>query len=407
MATSAAPSSAQNLAQLRAANMAARQLITSSAVDFVAPIVSGALSYSAGQPTVVNVPVRPLGLVKRFWIEISGTLNCAGTHTLTKSMVGMPNLLSQVTLTDLNNQTRVSTAGWHLHYLASVRRQLAFGAAFTNSDPSGMGANWPIMNAPTPIAGGTAQNFRWFFEIPVAYSDNDLTGAIYANVINAQCNLQFTINPLFFAASGTDRALAGYYCDSTVGTTAPTLTNLQYTVYQNSLDQLPVDSKSGQFVLPVLDLEYAYLLLNTNVGSLIANQPQSIPYANWRSFFSTFLLWDNYGFNGANGIGSDVTSIQLQTANFTNTFNIDPYLSALMTRTKINDDLPAAVGANEGATLYYIDTRNKPVNTVQYGNMSLQFQPSVVQSANSALYICYEAVALQGAMQQAGSIYQV
>jgi hypothetical protein len=437
--TAGANTGGSSVAQLRAANMAARQLIVNQAIDLTLPIAQGTLSYASGTPTVLNIPVRPVGLVKRFWIEISGIFNSTA-GTMTRTPIGMPNLLSSVVFTDLSNQVRVSTTGWHLHYLATVRRQLALGAAFVSTDTAGIGNNWGspaaivsgdqgLMNSPITFTQ-TATPFRWFWEVPISYSDTDLTGAVWANTINAQCNLQIVLNPSFFVVTASDPTLAGFISSAALATNIPTITSINYTIYQNCLDQLPVNPQTNNVVLPVLDLEYAYLLLNTNVNNLSANQNQAIPYANWRSFLSTFLLWDNFGY-ATKPVGSDVTSIALQTANFTNTFQLDPYIVALLTRTKINADLPASmtgqtmngglvggpsgntpvgtVGAssNTGITMYYIDTRNKPVNTVQYGNMQLLFQPSTVQGTSSQLLIGYESLALQGAMQQAGSIYQV
>ena len=150
MATTA-QSSAQNAAQLRTNNMAARQLIVSNAVDLWQPIAQGSVTnFVAGQALPVNIPVRNIGLIKRFVIEIVGQVNCAAGHGLTLTKTGGPNFFSNVTMTDLNNQTRVSTTGWHLHYLATFRRQLAYGAAFTNTDSISSGTG--IGNNLTSIA---------------------------------------------------------------------------------------------------------------------------------------------------------------------------------------------------------------------------------------------------------------
>lgn len=398
--------------QLRAQNMAARQLVLGSALPINLPITQGSVTYTVGSPTVINVPVRPVGLVKRFWIKFTGTINAAATHSVAATDIGLANLLSQVVFTDLSNQTRINTAGWHLHMLASARRQFALGAAITSSDTTHIANNWGgaptnFMTTPATVTGGTPANFVWYYELPVSYSDTDLTGAIWANTLNAAANIQLVINPNLFAPTASDGTLSAYIADAALATTLPTLTNITYTVYQDALDQLPVDPQSRNVILPTLDLEYAYLINNTTISALVANQPNSIPYANWRSFLSTFVMYDNFGFNGAGGVGSDMTSLSLQTANFTNTFQNDPTMMALWTRNKINDDFPASVGATRGTSVYYVDTRGKPINTVQYGNMSLLVQPATVQSASSVLYVGYESLALQGAMQQAGSLYQV
>lgn len=381
----------QSAMQARQQNLAARNLITANAVDLVQQIFTQTFTtYVAGQAFVINVPVRNVGLIKRFWVEILATVAHGAAETQTKTTLGAANFLSQVILTDLNNQVRVSTTGWHLHYLATVRRQLAFGAAFTNSDPSGIGQNWGLMTTPSPVT--TAQNLRWFYEVPVAYSDTDLTGAIWANVLNATMQLQLTVNPNFFVATGADPTLAGYQSSTAQ---LGVISSMTITVYQNSLDQLPVNPQTGTVILPPLDLEYVYLLNNTNATGLAVGADQAIPYANWRNFLSTFIIYDNAG---VLNLGTDTNYIALQSANFTNLFKLDPFMLSLITRTKINDDFAAGV--------YYIDTRNKPINTLQYGNMQLLFNPSAVTGGTSQLLIGYESLALQGVMNQAGSIFQ-
>jgi hypothetical protein len=386
-----AGNSAQAVAQQRAQNLAARQLVVANAVDLIQQIFTTTITtYVAGQAMPVNVPVRNVGLIKRFWVEILANVQQGAAETQTKSTLGGANVLSQVVLTDLNNQVRVSTTGWHLHFLATVRRQLAFGAAFANSDPSGIGQQWNLMTTPSPVTG--AQNLRWFYEIPVSYSDTDLSGAIWANVLNATMNLQLVINPNFFVATGAD-AVQAVYQSSTAQ--LGKINSIAITVYQNSLDQLPVNPQTGSVILPPLDLEYVYLLNNTNSTGLAATADQALPYANWRNFLSTFVIYDNAG---VLNLGTDVNYVAMQSANFTNLFKVDPFMLSLINRTKINDDFAPGV--------YYIDTRSKPINTLQYGNMQLLFNPSAVTGATSQLLIGYESLALQGVMNQAGSIFQ-
>jgi P3 major capsid protein len=395
-ATAAAPaqgsSPASQAAQQRQANMQARQIIVQNAVDLVQSIWSNTLNaYTAGQALTQNIPVRNVGLIKRFWTEFLVNVQQGAAETQTKTTFGNANLCSQIVVTDLNNQVRISTSGWHLHFLATVRRQLAFGAAFTNSDSTGIGQNWGIMVTPSPVT--TAQNARWWYELPISYSDTDLSGAIWANVLNATMNIQITINGNYYVASGADPTLAAYQSSSAQ---LGKINSIALTVYQNALDQLPVNQKTGQVILPPLDLEYVYLLNNTNSTGLQPNQAQALPYANWRNFLSTFIIYDN---SGTLNIGTDVANVQLQSANFTNIFQKDPFQLALETRTLINDDFAAGV--------YYIPSRNKPINTLQYGNMQINFTPSAVtNSATAQLLVGYESLALQGVMNQAGSIFQ-
>lgn len=391
MATTAAPTGNNNAAAASQQNMTARNIVVGNAVDLTQQIFSQTYTnYVAGQSYPINITPRNVGLLKRFWVECSFTVQQGAAETQTKSTFGGANALSQIIFTDLNNQVRVSTTGWHLHMLATARRQLAFGAAFTSSDPTGIAANWPLMTTPASVT--TAQTFRFFYEIPVTYSDVDLTGGLWCGVLNATMNLQLVVNPNFFVASGANATQAVYQSSTAQ---LGKINSMTITVYQNSLDQIPVDPQSGQKILPTQDLQYVYLLNNTNSTGLAPTSDSALPYANWRNFFSTFVVYDNAG---VLNLGTDINYLALQSANFTNLFKLDPYMLSLMTRTKINDDYPPGV--------YYIDSRAKPISTLQYGNMQLLVNPSAVTNSTSQFLIGYESMALQGVMNQAGSIFQ-
>lgn len=391
MATTAAPTGNNNAAAASQQNMTARNIVVGNAVDLTQQIFSQTYTnYVAGQSYPINITPRNVGLLKRFWVECSFTVQQGAAETQTKTVFGGANALSQIIFTDLNNQVRVSTTGWHLHLLATARRQLAFGAAFTSSDPTGIAANWPLMTTPASVT--TAQTFRFFYEIPVTYSDVDLTGGLWCGVLNATMNLQLVVNPNFFVASGANATQAVYQSSTAQ---LGKINSMTITVYQNSLDQIPVDPQSGQKILPTQDLQYVYLLNNTNSTGIAPTSDQALPYANWRNFFSTFVVYDNAG---VLNLGTDINYLALQSANFTNLFKLDPYMLSLMTRTKINDDFPPGV--------YYIDSRAKPISTLQYGNMQLLVNPSAVTNSTSQFLIGYESMALQGVMNQAGSIFQ-
>jgi len=376
----------------RQQNMMNRQLVLQNAINEWLPIYTQ--TFTSGPGTVINVPLRNVGLVKRLVVEINGTLNVGASETQSQTRFGISNFLSNVTLTDLSNQTRINTAGWHLHMLATAKRQFAFGAAFTSDSPINIGSNFQVIQAPASYSA-SGQTFRMFYEIPVAYGDMDLRGAIYANVVNATFNLQMTVNPNFFVASTADPALAVYRSSSAQLGSLPTFT---VTVFQNFLDQIPI--LNGKVVLPALDLGTAYLLNNTSVSSLVQNQDNPIPYANFRDFMSTIAVYDNNGYTTA-PIGSDVAYWSLQSANYTNILKYDPYMASLLTRWIISDDFPAG----NGLCTYYFDHRNRPISTIQFGNMSLILNPANVQSATSAVYIGYEALAYINQITQAGSLY--
>jgi hypothetical protein len=374
-------------------NMAARNAVLGSAIKMTQQIYSTTLAgTAAGQ--VINVQPRNVGLITGFVIKVTANVAQSAAETQTLTTLGLANFFSNVTFTDLSNQQRINTTGWHLHMLASARRQSVFGAAFTNDSPnfgthaapSNFGSNFTVIYAAGSLT--TVVPISMYYEIPLAYSDFDLRGAVYASVVSATMNLQLTVNPTFGVASTANPTNAVYISSTTA---LPLVTSVVITVYQQYLDQLPM-GKNG-VILPILDLSTAYLLNNTTVTGLVANQDLPIPYANFRNFMSTCLIYDNAG---VLNIGTDMNYFALQSANYTNIFKYDPQTSALFTREIMLDDFPKGT--------YYFDHRRRPISTVQYGNMSLVANPSAV-TAGASVYLGYEALALINMVTQAGSLY--
>lgn len=374
--------------QAQNTNLQARNLVLARAINMWNSIYTATLT-GTPQGQVVNVPIRNVGLIKRFVVEISYDIVENNTVTLTRTPWGPANTLSQIVFTDLANQTRINTSGWHMHLLATARRQSAFGAAFVNDSPINVGSNFPVITAPTTINNETG-SVRMFYEIPISYGDYDLRGSIYAGVVNATMNLQMTINPNLLVASTGSQVLSAYKSSGAVA--APVVQNFTINVYQNYLDQLPFSDKGP--ILPALDMSTVYLLNNTAKPGLSANQDNPFPYANFRNFMSTAVIFDQ---QGTLNTGSDVNAWKLESANYTNIFNYDPYMASLLTREIIGDDFPQGT--------YYFDHRQKPISTIQYGNMQLILNPSSIAGASSQVLIGYEALALVNQVTQAGSLY--
>lgn len=370
-------------------NMIARQACVRQGVDMIQGIFTQ--TFTTGPGTVINLPLRNVGLIKRLYIQIRATVSGTTGTTLTLAPLGAANFLSNVTLTDLSNQTRINTSGWHLTTIASAKRKMVFGSAVTTDTPFGYGDNFQtVIAAPSTItAAASSNNLFTYYEIPLSYSDNDMRGAIYANVVNATMNLQLTVNSNISVATGSDTTLSVYGSSTSTLATVPSFT---VTVYQQYLDQLPL-SQGGGPVLPLLDLSTAYLLNNTPVSGVVANQDNPIPYANFRDFMSTTLIYDNAG---TLNTGSDINYLSIQSANYTNIIKYDPFTSALLTRNIMNDDVPKG--------MYYFDHRVKPISTIQYGNMQLIVNPSAVTSGAQFL-MGYESLALINMITQAGSLY--
>lgn len=382
------PQAQQNVDPV-ALDKAIQQVLIKNAIDMWQPIYQNTLTGGMGQ--VVNVPLKNVGLVKKLWLEFSAPITPSAQNQ-TLQPLGVAAFFSNITFTDLSNQTRINTPSWHLNMVATAKRRRIFGAAYTTDTPNGFGNNYTqIMAAPSSLTGGAgASTVYGFIEIPLAYTDFDLRGAIYAGIVNATLNLQFTVNPNLLVVSTADATQSMY---KSAGAAAATLGNVTVTLYQNYLDQLPIDQQSGQPILPRLALGTAYLLNNTSFGGLVANQENPLPYANFREFQSTTVLYDN---NGALNAATDIDHFALQSANFTNIFRLDPWAATLMARQIFGDDPPKGV--------YYFDHRHKPISTIQYGNMALQIQPSNVAAASSSFVVGYEATAIINMVTGAGSI---
>jgi hypothetical protein len=369
-------------------NAAARQLVVSQSLDMIQSIANGTIA-APTNPTIINVSPRFVGLAKRFYIKIGLTITNNAAAALTLTPFGLGNLLNQVVFNDLQNNVRIQTTGWHLQTIATAKAKWAAGAAFTNDSPmfNKSGYATGIQYAPTTIAasGGTA-NITAIFEVPLAYTDNDLRGSVYLNTVNATANLQFTLNTTPVVASTADPTFAVY---QSAGAATYTITNFTYNVYQQYLDQLPV-GKSG-VVLPLLDISTIYELKNTSVYGITANQDFPTQYPNYRQFLSTCAIFDN---GGALNNGTDVNYWGLQAANFTYIWKLDPYMASYLSRKEIHDDMPSGG--------YYFSHRRSPIATQQYGNMTITLNASTVNS-NAIVAFGFEDFALQNVLTQAGS----
>ena len=375
------------------ANALARSLITARAVKMTQNIFSNTINPQNTQQ--VQVPFRNVGLVLGFHVDIAIAIadNGAGnTYSLTP--FGPANVVQQFVLTDLNNNVRIQTTGWHCHFVNTAKKGHPFYASNTlTSYPIEYGVNWTTaFQAPATVTHTTGTvNMRYW--VPCAYSDFDLRGSMYMNVVNATAYLQININPSAsaFVAAGADPINAVYI--GTAGTpTSGWGTTCTINVYQVYYDQLPIGN-NGAPVLPIVDLSTIYELKNTNYTGMTTGQDFPIPYSNFRDFLSTFAVWDN---GGTLDVGVNTQAWKLQSANFTNIFNISPNLAAVLARNEIGDDYPPGT--------YYFPSRNKPISTVQYGNMSLVLTPTGAVNAGASVYVGYEDFALVNTLVGAASI---
>jgi hypothetical protein len=396
-------------------NQVARAAIKARAVPMLQQIFAqtfGAAAnitdVSATQP-VVNVIPRNVGLIRGFWVKAVIIYNNQSGQTATLSDFGPANILSQIQFNDLNNNTRIQTTGWHVDFINSIKARRPYGTAMIRGgsgsttggidSPINFGSNFGstfITYAPQTIATGAAANVStvtmWWY-VPLAYSNDDLRGSVYANVVNATMQLNLTFNTRPGVLATTDSTGAVYTLAA--GATVASFVAAQATivVYQDYLDQLPV-GQSG-VLLPVLDLATIYELKNTVMSAISPAQDFPVQYANFRDFLSTVAIFINTGSTGARANGTDVNYWALQSANFTNIWKLEPGLIAMRTRNHLGTDMPPGA--------YYFGSREKPISTTQYGNMQLVLN-AITAGAGAYLLMGYEDLALVQTLSMAGSL---
>lgn len=385
-------------------NAIARAAIKARAVKFTQSIFSNAFAASGtnnisqSQPVVPVVP-RNVGLIKGFWVKVVATITNGSAVQINLTDFGPANVFSQIQFNDLQNNTRIQTTGWHMNLIDSIKQRQIFGAALVRTtgddSPINYGSNSPgQISAPATIAAGGNGTVTMWYWVPLAYSEDDLRGAVYANVVNATMQLNLTFNTLPVVAFGTD-ATSAMYVGNVAGSTAlAVISAATVTVYQVYMDQLPV--ANGQVLLPIVDLATIYELKNTVVTSIVPNQDFPVQYANFRDFLSTCAVFVNTGATGARTSGADVNYWALQSANFTNIWKKEPALVHLeQERIAIQADFPPGA--------YYFGSREKPISTVQYGNMQLVLN-AITAGAGAYMLLGYEDFALVQTLSMAGSL---
>lgn len=348
-------------------------------------------SFAPASQNVVNVPVRPVGLTLGFLVVVDGNLNNAGASVANRTYFGASNALTNVTFYDTNNYQRINTTGWHLAMLATAKNGFGFGGFYAPNLPYDIGGNWTVQSFNATVAAAGTQALRHMYWVPLAYSADDLRGALFTNVNNAQAQLQLTIN-------ATPGYVAGDRLNAITGGAGTTITwsgTVTINVYQVYLDQLPqVQASDGsmQYPLPMLDLAHMYLLNYTTQTGMTAGNDFPTAYTNGRTFLSTFAVYDNAGvFN----VGTDINYWALQAANLTQFFKYPPQVAALMMRQEIMADFPPGC--------YYFSHRRRPISTDQFGLVELVLNASAV-TAGAFIAFGYEQFGIANIVTRSQSL---
>lgn len=391
-----------------AANNYANQLIRSQALEMHTPLAPVSLSATVNNAgSVVNVTPRNVGLLKGFFVEFSAQVkNNNASVAITPTNFNAANLFSNIQFTDLQNTVRINCPGYQIAFLNTVKQKNPFAAAFLNTTidcPVKYGANttatvqgvatqdtvWGATSSIAAAGTGVISGLLW---VPIAYSDHDYRGSIYANVINGQMNLQFTVNSQPGYVTGGNQMLTMYGPGDS--TTSVQVLNTTLAVTQVYMDQLPIDPRSGLPILPQRDIATIYELKNTTFTSAVPNNDFPMQYPNFRDVLSSTVILDPLTVPVS--VAGVTNYFSLQAANSTNIFKRTASLNQALARNIVGFDLPAGVT--------YFSYRGKPLSTTQYGNLQLVFNGSGSWSASNAIYHCWESFASIATISQAGSL---
>lgn len=400
----------EHAGRIKALNAHARQMIKKHALPRRFPIasliVAGGGTITA-QNNTVNIAPQNVGLLTRFIIKGSVKYtNSDDSDAATLTNLGLANVVSRFQFTDLQNNVRISTPGWHIAMMNAVRDRRVHAAVNPVIDAAGgldtgvgsmgsFGNNWPnVIQGPTGgvIDHGDNSTSYFEYELPIAYSKEDLTGVIYMNVVNATAQLQIQFNYAPGVGAAADPSAAVFQ-----GTASVAASEINLTIYQEYFDQLPNwgEGAKRQPILPPVDVGTIYGIYDTTLTGVQQNQDFPMPFANYRDFLATYMLLNNQTGGSYPTAGSDVNYFKLSTANFTDVWKQDPYLTAKDTRDEIGTDLPVPI--------YYFASRKRPIATTQQGNMQLVANLS---TANTGAYawLAYEYFARINTITGAASL---
>lgn len=383
MADRAAPSPFE----IQQQNDLARRAVVGNSIKMTQQIFSQNVDISA--QNTINIgqgAIRGAGLLLGFIIEVSGEVTNGAATQANISGFGTANLVRQFRFDDLSNYTRIQTSGRHIAMLNSVRQGFAYGGAYAPNLPIDYGNNFDVFQGPATIAADGTADLRQVYYLPISYSPSDLRGAIFMRTVAASANLQITLNDAPFTAAGNP--LDKVYTNNANGAWTDTVT---VTVYQVYLDQIPA-MPDGSPIIPLLDLDTVYDLKETTFAGMTPGQDFPMPYSNYRAFLSTLVIYDNAGVFGN---GDDVNYFSLVSANFTNLFKVSPKIAALNARMAIMSDLPPGT--------YLFDSRETPINTINFGNMELNINAADADAGCRAI-VGYEAFARVGQLKAASSL---
>ena len=366
-------------------NAMARQAIWQNAKPILQRVTSKTFSsVAAGQSNQIVVNPLQIGFVRRFLVEVTGTItNTTSGVALTRTPNGVSNLISNLTFNDFTGNPRHNCSGRSLAYVSAFKYGSVPGAALTSDTVDGFASVIPSNVGPslTVSGGGTpSATFTHVFEVPIMQdTGKQMAGGMWLGTNNQSTLLTITLNNTMAVASTGD-PLNAVLIGATAGAITYTMTNFTVTVYQDYWNNV-VTGADGNPVLPIQDVSTAYMITETNAGLTFASGQTSFwNFPTFSQLLGTYLSFDN----GANALnpGTDIANIALQVSNYAIIRQYDPNIISRLTRDILMADMPSGS--------YGIPSRQHPLNVTQYPSLQLGITPTGTINAGTYAMITTE-----------------
>lgn len=337
------------------------------------PMVKRLAPINALQNSETKIPLLRMGIMTGVLLQftVTFTVGAGTTETATLSPVGPWNAIRNISYTDFAGTKRTNTSGVQLWLAqnfkngdaagAVSRSPRILGAPSTNSTYDLFNATNNILNATGSInAGGvTSQGgtttLTFSLYVPMAYSADDLTGAVLTQTNVGEHYITVNIGNLLGADVWYNMLQPAN--GATLSDTSITVEAFQHYIQPQSMSITD---------LPLLDLStvYGFEGAYETTANIQNNMPVYVNYPNNRTILSALVNFqDNNAFN-ANG--SDLNGIVLMANSNTNFREMSPrYVKELM-RNMANFDAPGGA--------YFFSHRRNPILTQLYANVQLEFQ---------------------------------
>lgn len=328
---------------------------------------------SAPEGKTTRIKLQNTGILTKLGLVVTANVTIA-TDALGASPKSPWNVIKQIKMTDFQGTDRVNCSGLQLWTLNSVRRK--YPAFLNNGDLSDV-SSMPVV----PTDTGAGKEIKFYIEVPFAFSEVDLRGAILAQTGAGEQYLTITWNEDFLQ-DGNDNGV--YNSDGSSGTC--TVNSIAVQVVQHYLMPQQI---SGQTPYPMLDLLTVYEINGNRLiaDNLTNGQERLLDYPNNRAIMGVYA---NYMNNNAmsNAIGQFRTIV-----------NGNNVLTDLTNDQQLMMQRGWLSGADLKTGVFFFLHRGRVIETAQYGNVQVGLTPNA-STTSPTLELMFESMYAKGATLQ-------